>query len=150
MVTHAGLEMKSGQQATWTFYYSNFGRSPAIALLPRSQIVFGSDNFKKIRANLFTNIHTAGKRGEGSIVPPGFNANFITAISTEALTDDDVRYISDNDAGLVMVAHFEYFDTSGNEYHTEICWARLMTGAVSNCPIHNKLKEKQPRGPVTR
>jgi hypothetical protein len=55
------------------------------------------------------------------------------------LTEDDIKYIMKTDYGFILLIYIEYFDISGTKYSTEICRARLQSGALANCKEHNKI-----------
>jgi hypothetical protein len=129
----------AGDKAKWNFHFANFGRSPAVGVLGRVQIVFGPGGDKKMHADLFSQIHIVNQK-DGGFIPTGDQTNWTTAQSDEILTVEDVKYITDNDAGMVFFAHFEYFDSGGRKYDSEFCKFRLKTGAIGNCPLHDTVK----------
>jgi hypothetical protein len=126
-------------EAAWNFQYTNYGRSPAVRVLLRAQIVFGRFSDRKIDKELFERIHPPGFPEAGFILAPG-QVGFSTAFSKETLSAADVDEINKHDSGIVLLVHFEYFDMSGNEYSTEICQSRLVNGIISHCNVHNVIK----------
>jgi hypothetical protein len=129
-----------GAKANWNFYFSNFGRSPAVRTSIRSQVVFGPNDVTKINKIVFQTIHEQGSKDAGMIIPPGDGTGFSTAFSNEILSKPDVDYINATDGGVALLIHFEYFDLDGNMYSTELCKFRLATGAIANCDIHNVIR----------
>ncbi|MGH8070829.1 MAG: hypothetical protein ACRERE_37460 [Candidatus Entotheonellia bacterium] len=75
------LNLTIGQQLKWDIPHANYGKSPAIGLLMRSQIVFGKDKEKRIDPNLFKPIYIPKQPPSGSVVVPGDSTNFLTALS---------------------------------------------------------------------
>jgi hypothetical protein len=135
-----GYELNPGHQVRWGFVYGNFGKSPAIDLRTRSQIVFGQEKEKRIAPNLFQPFQRQGQQKAGSVIFPGDVDVYSTALSQEVLTEDDLVYIMETDAGIMRLIYIEYFDTSGNSYSTEVCHMRFRTGAIAACDQHNKIR----------
>jgi hypothetical protein len=85
--------------------------------------------------------------GSRSIMPPappsdpekGPGGNTM-AVSDNIPTVDDIAYIAKHDYAVVYVARIEYFDTSGNSYYSDMCWFRMITGAMGRCHKHNSIK----------
>jgi hypothetical protein len=130
-----------GQRVDWHVAYGNFGKSPAVAAVLHTQVVFGQDAHKKIRPDLFSSRRNAPNRKNiGTIIPPGDMTGYTTAESAEILSPDDLTFIRNNNAGIALLMYVEYFDTAGNEYHSEICFYRLKTGAITSCDLRNVIK----------
>jgi hypothetical protein len=132
-------ELKPGQHVRWGIFYGNHGKSPAMHVRARAQIVFGEDREKRIDPNLFNPIHTQYQPPVGAVIFPGDVRTYITALSREIFTEDDDIYIRKTDYGLMLLIYIEYFDINGTMYSTEICRGRLQTGAMANCEEHNKI-----------
>lgn len=133
------IRVVSGEIAKWDISITNYGKSPATALLHRAQVFFGQDMDSKIPKDFFSKeIHAVNDQTVGVVIAPG-EKRFTTAISESVLTDADVEFIKDTDAGIVVIGYYEYFDLNGTEYRSEICKFRFKTGAISDCKKHNKV-----------
>jgi hypothetical protein len=133
------LELRPGEHVRWGFIYGNHGKSPAMNVRARAQIVFGEHREERIDPNLFKPIHTQDQPPIGTVIFPGDASTYITASSREILTEDDITYIMKTDFGFKLVVYIKYFNLSGARYSTEICRARLQSGAIANCNEHNKI-----------
>jgi hypothetical protein len=134
------LRINVGQQALWDLHFTNYGKSPAVYTAFRTQVVFGKDSVQKRHKAFLSEVHAANERHIGVVDAPGM-VNHTTAVSDEIISPDDMKFILDHDFGIAVFAYFEYFDLSGNEYHSEVCQGRLKTGAIMDClNEHNWMK----------
>jgi hypothetical protein len=137
-----GMTIVAGKKAEWNYNYTNYGKSPAIGVAVASQVVLsGRDGFAKLDENIFKNLHRPHDNTMGMIVPPEATGNWGTAFSKDILTPDDVSLIPKTNGGIAIFIHFEYFDSFGNEYHSETCEFRYANGAIGNCAAHNRIRQ---------
>ncbi|HLK03758.1 MAG TPA: hypothetical protein VKT53_04890 [Candidatus Acidoferrum sp.] len=126
-------QLQAGRKATWSFEYTNYGRSPAIGVRLRAQTIFGTNSRFKIRNDLYDGLHDGPNDRGGSVMPPQDPA-YSTGFSVEILSEEDVKQIPQHDDGIALLAYFEYFDVRGNLYHTRFCTFRFKSGAFGECP----------------
>jgi hypothetical protein len=136
-----------GQIPTWRIPYSNYGRSTALGVFCKSQIVWGPDIISlkldhleikpRILAYVFNNVHRPGEQGHGIVVPPGYDKNSCPTFAPRTLTKEDAEFIISHDGGIALIAHFEYYDSLGNTYHTEMCRFMGRDGNPKSCDTHN-------------
>ncbi len=120
------------KQIVATMRYSNFGRSPAIIVRSYHNIILGQ-SFGKITPLPWNNQRT--------IVPTG-RIDMFSAVSPP-ITDTDVsNYLKAPEGdGITVYATWQYLDTFGNRYETEICFTRLNSGSWAYCHEHNDIKD---------
>ncbi len=129
--------VKPGQRVLWKFRYTNFGKSPAIAVHSKATVLVGKDGTQRTPADFFKITNNTG----GTIIPPGDKTLSTTAYSDTSITARDLADIESNPDGLVLLVYFEYSDSSKTPYRSEICRVRLKTGAIAECKNeHNKIE----------
>jgi len=128
-----------GQGAQWNLYFVNYGKSPAIHIRARAQIVFGEDREKMIAPTLFVPFPSDAKGSVAIVAPGGVDTYWFTAQSQEVLTAEDLSNITNAPIGLTVLTYLEYFDTGGNPYSTEVCRYKFKNGATGVCETHNEI-----------
>jgi hypothetical protein len=112
--------------------YTNFGKSPAVLIRQYHGIILGS-NAGKIIPRPWISART--------ILPNG-KVDFFSAVSGAVSDQDIAHYMSaEINEGITVYATWQYADTSGNRYETEICFTRLNLGAWAYCNEHNDIKD---------
>jgi hypothetical protein len=130
-------------------YVANYGKSPAIRERGIGTVFFGPNAIADAD-KWFDSITASSWKGRFSaehIIPPGIpldpkktaTANVVQ--SRDPVSPEEFKWIVKNDNSIITVARFEYFDTSGKRYWTDICSARLAGDNAKgrDCPRHNEI-----------
>jgi hypothetical protein len=94
---------------------------------------------------MFAPIHDATHKQDGLVIPPGDDGNSATCSSEpETPNNDDLKLLAKEDGMAKLTIFFEYFDTSGNLYTSQICLLLKQRAVnittVSMCPTENKIQ----------
>jgi hypothetical protein len=155
--------VETGNKARWDFSYANFGKTPAIGLLVKSEVVitdpvpeYKGDPTSQAEKRVFARIHPKGREHSGVLMPQltsgihpdigpkeyGTLIGSSRAFSHEPMTPHQTTLAHTSEIlGVVTVLiHFEYFDSAGNEYRGEACqsWS-FVYGIMSPCDIHQRV-----------
>ena len=109
-------------------HYKNFGKSPAIALQRYSLVEVGPEALGRVHS---------GKLGEAkSITPPVEDLNF-SGVTPPMKTLPELS----RDNEIVLFTRFQFLDLLNHRYETDVCMARLQSGAWQYCVAHNEIKD---------
>jgi len=113
-------------------YYTNYGKSPAIILRQYHGLILGP-NAAKIRPLQWQ---------EAKMILPTGKIDEFSPLSGVVTEKEVSTYMSamEND-GLTVYATWQYMDTAGNKYETELCLTRLNRGGWAYCKEHNDIKD---------
>ena len=124
---------KKLHQIAVTMPLTNFGKSPAIFTRHYHGMKLGNEN------ESFTYIpHWLNAT---RVMPPGKVDNFST--QSDYLTDTQLLDYTKKPyrSGIKIFATWQYSDSGGHTYETEICMGRLNLGGWAYCPDHNEIKD---------
>ncbi len=133
--------IEKDKQITWTAHFTNYGRSPAIRLLTRANMI-GNPPLQEVTTKILAPpevLHVGEDKMKGTILPPGKD-DFFTAVSDGNLSEDEAKFDTGHDGGVLVHGSFEYFDMAGNVYRSDFCFLRLASSAAANCNVHNEIK----------
>jgi hypothetical protein len=121
-------------QIAVTMLFTNFGKSPAILIRHYHGIRLGDEN------ETFTIIPRWVD--DSRILPPGKIDTF-SAQSDTFLTDTQLSEYTrvPARAGMKVFATWQYADSGGHRYETEICLGRLNLGGWAYCKNHTEIKD---------
>lgn len=105
---------------TWRVQYVNYGKTPALKFEARMTGFIGKDAMSRAD-KWFTGHPKRLEQKTGSIVPQGSENNFTPLATEDMLTPENFKYITANDAGIVVIGRFEYEDGFGNQYRSDFC-----------------------------
>jgi hypothetical protein len=122
-------------QIVWTFFYLNYGKTPASNMTFEELIRLGDGPFKP----------TFGQMGPSisAPLPPNRTGDHATIASEPMSKEDAAKYFS-LENGIVVAGTIKYSDAHGNNYETTFCVGKLRTGDIAyerpaeNC--HNEIK----------
>lgn len=136
-----------GEKARWDIHYVNYGKSPSIKEATDAHVWVGKTAFAAME-DFFRNATIIKPQGMAEFInPPNAAAattsangfHFVTLYSAAAINADEMAFIKTNDGGVVMAGRDWYFDIFGEAHYTDFCRYTLLTGATSDCPIHNEI-----------
>ena len=143
-----------GQRVFWNFYYSNYGRSPAVNFTIRSRLFHGPGAMHDASRWLMSLPHPLKPGSANGTLPPGgpppsqpgqpqpgvgVGQGFSSVHSLLPLTKENVDYIFGHDWSIVVIGRLQYRDLPGNLYWTDFCASIFLTGAINLCPEHNEI-----------
>ena len=130
------------EQLRWDVHYSNYGRSPAFNVKSCLQAAYGTDgpSYLKTLPEPSSTMECKGTSGSTGVLPPGF-PSFSSTTGEDRLTQTDIDDIKATDAGAVVWGIIGYDDSSGHSYKTTFCSFRFSSGAISNCPKYNYIRQ---------
>jgi len=133
--------LKIGDKVTWNYHYTNFGKSPAVGVAYRCQILLAAHKAPPMKT-FFRPIHNPKYMSEGFITAPGDSSGFSTCESDEIATKADIDWHNTYDASVAMRIFYEYSDTSGNVYTSRVCLFLRKNGfsPIGFCPTENEIK----------
>jgi len=109
-------------------HFTNFGKSPAIDLQGSRDLEIGIGAMGKIHSKPL---------GTGKALLPPTKEDFFSAVTPPFKTLPDLS----KDDTIVVFARMQYRDMVGHRYETNLCMARLQTGAWEYCKNHNEIKD---------
>lgn len=118
-------------QIIWAYHYTNYGKSPAF--------ITSSSRFIKIgKADFVPSYEVGSHHVDGLPIPPG--ADYFNTVVSQPVVS--VNYFSSlidptNPLSLDSITvriSFQYRDSGGRSYSTDICLKRLNGGAIAYCP----------------
>jgi len=120
-------------QVTWTWHYTNYGKTPAYNVRFR--------HFISIDGGPFVESYRATRQGSfGPPLPPTQDV-IAEVISGPGVTPEQWTHATSlGGQGISIRMKIEYTDTYGVMYETGICLSRLNTGAISFCREGNYIK----------
>jgi hypothetical protein len=135
----AQLNKESPKQILISVHYTNFGKSPAVRVVQQHDIGLGHDALNKVKLKPLL-------QEFGTLLPAGKD-DFFTVVS-RPLKDEEIVQ-KDNalipallkDHAVAFRARFQFFDSSGYKYQTDVCMTRLQSGAFQYCPSGNAIKD---------
>ena len=115
-------------QVTWTWRFTNYGRSPAYRVRYTHSMEVGEGALSRPRI-FDKNLATAAP------LPPTKD-DFSTSVSQPslAITAEEFSRLGSIDNTIVVFGRFTYTDAYGAPYETSFCFSRLATGAIMYCP----------------
>ncbi len=127
-------------QITWSWFYTNYGKTPARHLMFDHLIRLGND--KPFLPPFDDPAHPHPHPNIGAPLPPG-KIDTATVVSPPiAATDAADLFLADS--GVTIAGILTYEDAYGNGYETDFCIGKLKTGAVLYEPAapqcHNEIK----------
>jgi hypothetical protein len=121
-----GQDLTTGQ-ITWTYHYTNYGKTPAYDLFSYKLISIGTNSpFRESYG--FSKI----KRGKGTPIPPNKD-DFGTVVSDPGITPERFKQLLGIDNAIRIRVQMQYTDAYGGQYETEICLGRLVSGSIEYC-----------------
>lgn len=133
-------QIAPGKVMYWRIEQVNYGRSPAINTIGRTDVFNGmnalsqaNDFFAKLPKRFVRNVGSQG------IVGPNAPAVFSSIRSHGVITPAEVTFITTHDLAVAVVGRLQYEDLSGNTYYTDFCYSTFVTGAITYCPTHNEI-----------
>jgi hypothetical protein len=135
------------EQFRWDVHYSNYGRSPALNVRRCVNAAYGARGFSYLStlpqpsfsAKECTDAQDSPVASV-SVVPPGF-PSFSTSLSKDRLTQTDIDTIKATEAGAFVWGIIAYDDSSGHSYEAIFCSFRFISGAISDCPKYNFIRQ---------
>jgi hypothetical protein len=125
----------------WVALYPvNYGKTPAFGVRGSRKMFVGTEALKQADA-WFANLEKAPHALIGSgIMPPSQSVDgYHTIISDDPILPNDPALAKD--FGIVFTERLQYTDLYRTDfYQTDYCYGRLASGAVGQCPSHNKIK----------
>jgi len=114
-------------QITWSWYFINYGRSPAYKIKFTHGMNVGSDAAAQPRP--FKGFKVAAP------LPPN-KEDWTTSVSEPAIhvTADEFSRLGGIDRTILVYGKFEYEDSYGARYETVFCFSRLALGGIQYCP----------------
>jgi hypothetical protein len=131
--------MAPDQPVYWNWHYTNYGKTPAVGAAGREQVIWGTHARSQLKKTFFDPIHKPSDKS-GVVIPPNKDMYSSAHTINNNPTAADIQWIKANNSGVMMIAYWEYFDTSGNLYKSTICLERLASGAVADCGTFTKIE----------
>jgi hypothetical protein len=120
------------KQVVVTFHYTNYGKSPAAELQLAHKIFLGPDALSKVRSIPLQKSRVllpAGKDDYYSVVSP-------------PISQADFNLLLQKDNNIVVFTRFQYSDTGGHRYESDLCMGKLALGTSwQYCETHNEIKD---------
>jgi hypothetical protein len=120
-------------QAGWNVYFTNYGKSPALALDWHTWVRFGKGQF------VASPTHQPGEkppeRIEGGPIMPtetDFGTVFSAPLSQQQF--NQLLQTPNQGWGISIRVRFDYADGNGGKYHSIVCLARYYPGVTKHCP----------------
>jgi hypothetical protein len=122
---------KGTKQIAATMRYTNWGKSPAILIQSYHAMVLGTESVEPKPWNKSRRILPTGK------------VDFFSGVSNELSDQEIASYwnAAEDGKGITIYATWQYSDSSGNKYETDICMTRLNLGSWQYCETHNNIKD---------
>jgi hypothetical protein len=117
--------------ATWSFHYTNYGKSPAYHVSLTHVMEIG-DKATTRRRNL-------GQFKTSPPIPPNKD-DFTTAVSRQRISQSEFTRLRNTENAIMVFGQFKYSDSSGSPYATDFCFLWLRTGAVAYCSEGNDIR----------
>jgi len=136
-------KIEVGKRLEWTIPFANYGRSPARHMQHCALLVIGPGGVDRL-PNLAPPSAAAcsGQRYRSdSVLPQGFPPDYVSGLSPDPLTAEQVAVINNTDGGLMVYGVISYDDSSGHSYESTFCYYHLITGATMHCEKYNDIRE---------
>jgi hypothetical protein len=117
-------------QITWTYHFTNYGKTPALGIQYRE--------FIKLGDNPFVPTYASRLEGVGAPLPPTKD-DFDTVVSEPGITPAQLAQLLETN-GISIKVVFTYTDATARRYETGICLNRLNLGGISYCREGNYIK----------
>jgi hypothetical protein len=134
---HSVLKWDADKNASWTYHYTNYGKSPARYEADRVLEV-GPDALTKIAMHQMPTLPSSKITGQ---LPAG-KGDFFTAVAPVSKETFDEAMKHDN--WIVIAGTFIYYDSVGNRYTTDFCGSHLASNAIASCNYKHKINKKNP------
>jgi hypothetical protein len=132
LVAKAVTNPLGSKQILATLRYANFGKSPAVLVRSYHAIVLGP-SVNRIKALPWVNAR---------MILPNGKVDFFSVVSGPINDQEIANYTNAEEGnGITVYGTWQYLDTSGNRYETEICLTRLNLGSWAYCKEHNDIKD---------